>query len=758
MNDYATAAKFLAEDGMRTLPIACRLVPLDQWLVTHVDTSWKIKDIKQWILSKCNLWEDTSGAPQPPRFRPASPVTFSAPSRRSSLDSGSWGGTEEGAEDDDWDAFAAVDYNAELRASESGLTFDTAKSSLANAASEHTVSTTSFYTPPPPTQRTSTERDFAAMSAQYTLVSFSNGFILEDDADLSWYRPRPFELIEVHRAGGIVSLPRVGIAYAEPYFESPVRVSERPHGKRPTRSSEDQQAHSAEWKARWAIVRDGILHLCKEAHSPPTHRFPISALNTLSSPEHCGLVVGDKASMTRVICAKFNRVSLSGSGVTGESDEMASPGTQRKRKPKTSSWVILDLQTRSSYENLLRVLHRLAPHPLPSTFLPPRTPASSPVIASSPRQRTSSSDALSSPILEHGLAPPISAFFGVQYPEWRLALVQRCRAAGRGAIGSALALAQANCLLASNGYCEMYHPLPRAPSISEGLRRCAEQTSMGSEDEGVGRESDSSGPHPWKAALSEDDDEEGDDDVESEVEWEGWIRDLARRPTRPPPLISTVSSGHKSISPGRSRAVSPSSPSSSEADYDYAESGGTARVRTFSYAPPLRSTSSHRARSNTISAAGTALGETYTYTSTTTTTITTYVDRVPDLLAPSPSSAATWTHHSYEGPVQPLPSPTSSPRNTPRARRVRAPSGSATGGTQYGLTPPQSISGPGSRAASVSGSELSTSVGDVGSGSGRNGGIGGVKRIVRGVSIRNAFSTERFVRGLEDALDFVDGR
>ena len=76
------------------------IVPLDQWLITHVDTSWKVKDIKHWILSKCNAWGSSNG-PQPPRFRPASPVTFSTPSRRSSLDSVSWAGTEEGDDDDD---------------------------------------------------------------------------------------------------------------------------------------------------------------------------------------------------------------------------------------------------------------------------------------------------------------------------------------------------------------------------------------------------------------------------------------------------------------------------------------------------------------------------------------------------------------------------------------------------------------------------------------------------------------------------------
>ncbi|KAL5520931.1 hypothetical protein ACEPAF_2934 [Sanghuangporus sanghuang] len=737
------AAKFLADDGMRTLPIACRLVPLDQWLVTHVDTSWKVKDIKQWILSKCNIW-GSAGAPQPPRFRPPSPVTFSSFSRRSSLDSVSWAGTEEGAEDD-WDAFAAVDYNAELRASDAALASSSAKTPLESEAPD-------FYISPQPQPRSSTEREFDATSAQFTLVSFSNGFILEDDAYLSWYKPRPFELFEVHRAGAIVSLPRSGISYAEPYFESAVRVSERPHNKRSARTSEDQQAHSIEWKPRWAIVRDGVLHLCKEAHLPPTHRFPLSALCALYGPEQFGL--GMNAS-SQIICAKFDRMSMSGSIVSRELDDINSPPSQGRKNLKTTSWVLLDMPSRSSYENLLRILHRLAPHPLSSSFIPSRAPAALPISPTSPRHRSRSSVILPSPIdSERSYDSSASTFFGVQYPEWRLALLQRCRMAGRGAVGSALSLAQAHCLIATAGTCELpHHPLPRASSISEGLRRRAEQifTSGTSEDEDVSKRSDVSGVHPWKEALSEGDDEDDeDDDVESEVEWEGWFRDLARRPTRPPPF---------STHGNRSKAVSPSSPSSSEADYDYMEVGGLARVRTLSTAPnPSKPTLPQRSRSSTISTAGTVFGSTYT----TTTTITTYVDRVPDLRAPSASSSPpTWTQQSFAGtmpmPMPPSPS-SSSPRNTPRTRRVHAAAGSPVTGVPMRMTPPQSISGPASRAPSVSGSEMSSSVGDGSGGSGRNSGIGGVKRIVRGVSIRNAFSAERFVRGFENALDFVDGR
>ena len=109
----------------------------------------------------------------------------------------------------------------------------------------------------------------AALLSKYTLVSFSCGYILEDEGSLSWYNLRPFEILELHRVGGIVPLPRTGLSYVDPYFETPVQISERPYPRRPrrpqkqTRSMEEQQ-HTVEWKARWAIIRDGVLNLCKD--------------------------------------------------------------------------------------------------------------------------------------------------------------------------------------------------------------------------------------------------------------------------------------------------------------------------------------------------------------------------------------------------------------------------------------------------------------------------------------------------------------
>lgn len=826
MPDFSASNSFAAGPSTTHasgFPIACRVVPYDQWLVTHVETTWKVKDIKHWIMSKCNAWGSTT-APQPPRFRAASPVIFSGPSRRSSIDSSSFAGTEEGDGEDEWDVFAALEYNPENLVSESGL------EKIASTPSLHT----NVYTNLRSNAISAQGHEQAATSAKYTLVSFSGGYILEDDLDLAWYKPRPFELLEMHRAGAIVLLPRSGLAYVEPYFESPVQVSDRPHGPRRVSRTPGHKTHmsatsdeidftqdkgqnsNVEWKSRWAIVRDGVLHLCKESHTAPTHRFPISALCALGGPEQFGL---PSRSNLRVICAKFRHFSLNETMVTvGERDSdddvvvttssKSQPQRKQKQKLKSSSWVILEMPNRSSYEALLRILHRLAPHPLPSSFLP-RTPTPSPVSPSSPHQVPFSPRDFSSPTQESFSS---TGFFGVQYPEWRIALLARARQAGRGNIGPALTLAHSTNILASSDsvkYHEEYgtyslsifHQLPQAPSISESLRRWAtnlDTSSREDADDTCPSERDSEGlsnndqtdgwnQEAWKDAVSNVDEE---DDVESEVEWDGWVRDLARRSQRP----KCISILKRPQSPSQATGVlssGPGSPSSSDYEISYGQStslvtgrSGTVRTRTVSSYSPIQtsqapspraeSSSSSRSRATTLGAFPNQTGFIpYTY-STTTTTITTYIDRVPDMHSSGQSAHSplnlTTSHTAIETslPVASSSSSEISPISTPRAPR-RIPS--QANALHFFPQPRVFVNGTNSLSSNISesgsehGSLASTlnslsNVESSGSGSlsGRNRSMGGVRRIVRGVSIRNAFSTERLVRGLEDALDFVDGR
>ncbi|KAF9075442.1 hypothetical protein BDP27DRAFT_1033723 [Rhodocollybia butyracea] len=76
---------------VKLLTLACRFVPYDQWLVTHVDSSWTIHEVKSWILAKCiasNTFGHTTESPNlpiisppakpktKPSRRPASPIVF----------------------------------------------------------------------------------------------------------------------------------------------------------------------------------------------------------------------------------------------------------------------------------------------------------------------------------------------------------------------------------------------------------------------------------------------------------------------------------------------------------------------------------------------------------------------------------------------------------------------------------------------------------------------------------------------------------
>ena len=98
----------------------------------------------------------------------------------------------------------------------------------------------------------------------YTLLSFSTGQLLEDNAPLAWYRLRAHELLELHPRGALAPLPRAAApeAYAEPFFEARATavplVPATPDG--PMR-----------WPERWLTIRRGTLILAPER----TVRLPI---------------------------------------------------------------------------------------------------------------------------------------------------------------------------------------------------------------------------------------------------------------------------------------------------------------------------------------------------------------------------------------------------------------------------------------------------------------------------------------------------
>lgn len=220
-------------------------------------SSVKIKDIKHWILAKCNAWG--AAAPQPPRFRPASPVTFAA-SRRSSTESSSRGDTDG---EDEWDLFAYGDLKDPSASTDRYLA---GRSSFNSSEDMH----------PPMVPE--------SVAHKYALYSFSCGHLLEDEASLSWYKLRPFELLEMHRVNGVIHLPRSSLlAYIEPYFEATVMVSEGATSRksrtgRGTRISEER---NAAWLVRWAFIREGVLNLCKD-RSVCLASFTLTALSLTS--------------------------------------------------------------------------------------------------------------------------------------------------------------------------------------------------------------------------------------------------------------------------------------------------------------------------------------------------------------------------------------------------------------------------------------------------------------------------------------------
>lgn len=350
---------------------------------------------------------------------------------------------------------------------------------------------------------------------------------------------------------------------------------------------------------------------------------------------------------------------------------------------------------------MLRVLHRLMPPPITSSFVPSsvsvKTRATSPV-APKPVRPSSPVETLS------------TSNFSVLYPEWRYAVFTLARGAGLGDAGPTMI----HCLFSDQGYNPegeyIYQQLPRSASISEALRK---------QELGDSERSEMS-----NTVQSEKDDDAGDGndddaDVESEVEWDGWMRDLSRQHEAPSKRLSVSSLNTL----GRNSIISPSSQPLLP---DY-ENGSLARVRTVSLAhkskPAMGNQITYsasgarpgRSRSSTVSASTmqkmshlASAGGIATYTSTT--TITTFVDRVPDI----PLQYHTAINQSSHRP-------------DPVLRRPLSP------------TP------------------VSTELGsnDVSENDGR---VGGIRRIVRGVSVRSALNADRLTRGFEDALEFVDGR
>ena len=187
--------------------------------------------------------------------------------------------------------------------------------STSNSHSAHlSISNPPKSTPTPPTDPKTKTKTLASL---YTLLTFSTSHILEDEFPISWYHLRPYELIEMHPAGGVISLPRVVMSeYVMPYFEARVKAlrvvtpgdgADRGGGggkkiQKGRKGREGDLASSGGsgrmgkdkkgagktgkavgsqgkkdvvWKDRWVVIHKGMLNLCKYrmVRSPPSSLF-----------------------------------------------------------------------------------------------------------------------------------------------------------------------------------------------------------------------------------------------------------------------------------------------------------------------------------------------------------------------------------------------------------------------------------------------------------------------------------------------------
>ncbi|KAI0703898.1 hypothetical protein C8T65DRAFT_654569 [Cerioporus squamosus] len=321
----------------KTLRIAARHVCTDQWLVTHVDPSWAILQLKQFLLHK--FCRDTSDPDQNPRAIPVSPrktrrrslspITFAAPTpRKGKVPSGPPTSSEESSlsdlsadvDDDDDDvnitkAFTdAHRYKYNARPSTS-------------SASESVNRLLSDGGPDP---------------QAYVLLTFSTTQILEDRFSLSWYGIHPDELLELHPTSvSFLSLQRSSLdAYIMPYFAARVwalrivgnklegapSILRKRHGeddgtaeaKPPGARDKGKRKVAVEWKERWAIIHQGVFSLCKERHD--THSAfsaPISSLLSIRDSAHFALPLHSRRlrqkssspPASNVVCLKFSSSS-----------------------------------------------------------------------------------------------------------------------------------------------------------------------------------------------------------------------------------------------------------------------------------------------------------------------------------------------------------------------------------------------------------------------------------------------------------------
>ncbi|KAF7370292.1 hypothetical protein MSAN_00660500 [Mycena sanguinolenta] len=545
------------------LSLACRFLPHDQWFTTHVDPDWKVKQVKSWLLAKCLPYaappspplRQSARKPQrppspitfapDPRHRPISPITFAMPKQKVATDDAS-----------EFEEPPITDISEP----------------------EPQPSPEEILPPiqPPkkrailPTASTSAKGD---LYSQYTLIRFSTGQLLEDDLPLSFYDMQANELLELHRVGIIVTLPRAHpTRYLDAYWEGRVRVLRM----KPLDDEEDSyplykvrqlETRALEWRERWLVVREGSIYLCRDE----TRLIHTLLLADLVQLTNTGVPPSaTPSSKTRVLLARFSPASSSlvstraSSPInpfgSDSSSDLSSPIFahdssdsnrprrklhRRVRKRADPEYLILDLKDDAAYVSLLRVLHR---HALPrSTFVDKLPVGTAELLEYSPRSALPDDEDADDdappplrhpPSLAHLHIPPRGLSLGaLPFPEWRTNVLQRARQAGLGRIGKAVEWVLWNGETAEDP-AWMLDSI--SPVRSRRRRRRRRQSPVKQPTSSDGYDSDLSGDaSPSLSEMNAEDDSDSDTSsssrrgagARSETEWVGWMGDL-RRQTR----------------------------------------------------------------------------------------------------------------------------------------------------------------------------------------------------------------------------------
>ncbi|KAF8216903.1 hypothetical protein K438DRAFT_2007648 [Mycena galopus ATCC 62051] len=342
--------------------------------------------------------------------------------------------------------------------------------------------------PPPPVKKrvprtilpTASTAPKGDLYAQFTLIRFSTGQLLEDDLPLSFYDMQAHELLELHCASIIVPLPRAHPArYLDAYWEGRVKVLRI----RPAEGEREEDAwglyrvktgetRAVDWRERWLVVREGNVYLCRDephvllahfasplpsAASASTHPTSTRA----SSPLHNHPQPHPHPPLTNLFDSNSDS-NLSSPIFAHNSSDSNRPRRKLQykkfRKRVEPEFLVLDLKDDAAYVSLLRVLHHhslprstfvdklpvgtaellqqspLSAHPSPSTTKDPSADPDADPDEDAPLLRHP-------PSLAHLRAPPhlrSLSLGALPFPEWHTALLQRAHRAGLGRIGKAV--------------------------------------------------------------------------------------------------------------------------------------------------------------------------------------------------------------------------------------------------------------------------------------------------------------------------------